>query len=116
MPPMTIEIIQTITAVPRTLVTIETLSPFHAVPPRTDIEMGLPGEATVKTIGALVAETRTLDADEIVAEIGPVKAGEQTSIEGGGHPPPLGDHALSAMARITRLVSALKRLVLTASK
>jgi len=114
--PMAIEIIQTVIAIPRTLVTIETLSPIHAVPPRTEIELGLPVEATVKTIGTLVAETRTLDVDKILAEIGPVKAGEQTRIEGGGHPPPLGDHALCAITRITRLVSALKRLVLTATK
>ena len=75
-------IIQTVIAIPRPLVTIETLSPIHAVPPRTEIAMVLPVEATVKTIGTLVAETRPLDVDEIIAEIGPVKAGEQTSIEG----------------------------------
>ena len=114
--PMAIEIIQTVITIPRTLMTIETPSLIHAVPPRTEIEMGLPGEATVKTIGTLVTETRTLDVDEIVPEIGPVKAGEQTSIEGGEHPPTLGDYALSAIARITWLVSALKRLVLTATK
>ena len=100
--PMAIDIIQTIIAIPRTLVTIETLSPIHAVPPpRTEIEIGLPVEATVKIICTLVAETRPLDVDEIVAEISPVKAGEQTSIEE-LHPPPLKDHALRAIARITQ--------------
>jgi len=111
--PMTIEIIQTVTAIPRTLVTIETLSLFHAIPPRTEIEIGHPVGATVETIDALVAETRPLDADETVAKTGSVTtvdpvttpglrtlAGtemtisqgtldDQTSTEKGGHPPPL---------------------------
>ena len=81
---MAIEIIQTVITIPRTLVTIETLSPIHAVPPQTEIEIGLPVETTVKTIGTPVAETRPLDLDEIVA----VKAGKQTSVEGRDHPRP----------------------------
>ena len=139
MPPMTIEIIQTVTAVPRTLVTIETLSPFRAVPPRTEIEIGHLVGATVDTLDALVAETRTLDADGTITEtvttdgpvatampgpgtlarteitVGPRTLDDLTRTEG-GHPPPLGNYALHATVRTTRSVNALKRLALIVTK
>ena len=139
---MTIEIIQTVTAIPRTLVTIETLSLFHAIPPRTEIEIGHPVGATVETIDALVAETRPLDADGTIAETGSVTTDDPvatatpglgtlarneitisprtlddlTSTEGGGHPPPLGNYALRATVRATQSVNALKQLALTVTK
>jgi len=133
MPPMTIEITQTVTAIPRTLVTIETLSPLYAVPPRTEIEISHPVGATIETIDALVDKTRPLHADETVAETGSVTTDDpvatatpalgtlamtETTISPGtpddrnstegGHP--------RVTVRTTQSVNALKQLVLTATK
>jgi len=126
MPPMTIEIIQTVTAVPRTLVTIETLSPFHTVPPRTEIEIGHPVGAI--DADGMIIETVTTDGPVATAmpglgilartemTISPRTLDSLTRTEGGGHPPPLGNYALHATVRTTRSVNALERLALTVTK
>ena len=125
MPPMTIEIIQTVTAVPRTLVTTETLSPFHTVPPRTEIEIGHPVGAI--DADGMIIETVTTDGPVATAMPGPgtlarteMTVGPRT-LDGltrteGGHPPPLGNYALHATVRTTRSVNALERLALTVTK